>query len=208
MAMTKTTKKRMTAWGRPAGFAAAVALAAAGAVACSSARATETAKVDGSAPVERGRYLVGVMGCNDCHTPLKMGANGPEPDMARLLSGHPEQVGIMPPARLDAAWAWAGAGTNTAFAGPWGVSYAANLTPDQNTGLGIWTEEMFVNAIRTGRHMGTSRPIMPPMPWTSFRTATDADLKAVFAYLRTIPAISNHVPDGEPALPAAARSDD
>jgi len=65
------------------------------------------------------------------------------------------------------------AATNTAFAGPWGISYTMNLTPDRNTGLGIWTEDMFVKAIRTGRHMGTSREIMPPMPWPSFRNATD-----------------------------------
>ena len=92
----------------------------------------------------------------------------------------------------------AGAATNTAYSGPWGVSYAANLTPDQNTGLGIWTEEMFVSAIRTGRHMGVSRPIMPPMPWTVYRNLTDEDLKSVYAFLRTIPAIHNRVPEYEP----------
>jgi hypothetical protein len=74
------------------------------------------------------------------------------------------------------------------------VSFAANLTPDQNTGLGIWTEDMFVRAIRTGKHMGVSRPIMPPMPWPVFRNASDEDLKSIFAYLRTIPAVTNHVP--------------
>jgi hypothetical protein len=74
------------------------------------------------------------------------------------------------------------------------VSYAFNLTPDQNTGLGIWTEDMFIRAIRTGRHMGTSRPIMPPMPWPAFRNLNDADLTAIYAYLRSIPAIRNQVP--------------
>jgi hypothetical protein len=99
---------------------------------------------------------------------------------------------------------WAGAATNTAFTGPWGVSYAANLTPDQNTGLGIWDEKMFMTAIRTGRHMGTSRPIMPPMPWPAFRNASDDDLKAIYAYLRTIKPVTNHVPDVQPpAAPAA-----
>jgi hypothetical protein len=153
--------------------------------------------------IDRGRYLVAIMGCNDCHTPLKMGAHGPEPDMTRLLSGHPEQMGALPAAKPQGPWLWTGAATNTAFSGPWGISYAPNLTPDRNTGLGIWTEDMFVKAIRTGRHMGTSREIMPPMPWPSFRNATDEDLRSVFAYLQSLPPIANHVPDGQPAGPVA-----
>jgi hypothetical protein len=148
--------------------------------------------------VERGRYLVSIMACGDCHTPLKMGANGPEPDSARALSGHPEALKMTAPPAPHGAWLWSGAASNTAFAGPWGISYAANLTPDQNTGLGIWTEDMFVTAIRTGKHMGKSRPIAPPMPWESVRNATDADLKAIFAYLRTLTPIANHVPDYVP----------
>jgi len=75
------------------------------------------------------------------------------------------------------------------------MSFTANLTPDQNTGLGIWTEEMFVTAIREGKHMGTSRPILPPMPWPAFRNLNDEDLKALFAYLKTVPPIRNQVPD-------------
>src|SRR4051812_33729508 len=152
-----------------------------------------------SARVERGKYLVAVMGCNDCHTPLKIGAHGPEPDMTRFLTGHPEPMGPLPVARNQPGpWMWSGAATNTAFSGPWGVSYAANLTPDRNTGLGIWTEEMFVKAIRTGKHMGTSREILPPMPWPAFRNATDEDLKSVYAYLRTLKPVVNHVPDVTP----------
>jgi hypothetical protein len=146
--------------------------------------------------VERGRYLVAAIGCNDCHTPLKMTEKGPEPDTTRLLSGHPSAVKMpRPPKLADEHWTWAGAGTNTAFAGPWGVTFAANLTPDQNSGMGIWTEEMFVRALRTGRHMGTSRQIMPPMPWSAFKNLSESDLKSIYAYLRTIPPISNHVPD-------------
>jgi len=147
-------------------------------------------------PVERGKYLVTIVGCHDCHTPMRMGANGPEPDMTRMLSGHPESLILPPPPKTgDGPWAWMGAATNTAFAGPWGVTYAANLTPDELTGMKIWTEEMFVRSLREGRHMGTSRVIQPPMPWPWYRNMTDADLKAIYAYLRTIPAISNHVPD-------------
>ena len=144
---------------------------------------------------ERGAYLVMTMGCNDCHTPLKMGENGPEPDMSRMLTGHPEGV-VMPPApQLPAGpWLWVGAATNTAFAGPWGVSFTANLTPDPDTGLGKWTEKMFIDTLRTGRHQGIGRPVLPPMPWPVYGKATDDDLKAIYAYLRSLPPVKNHVP--------------
>jgi hypothetical protein len=82
----------------------------------------------------------------------------------------------------------------TASSGPWGNTYAANLTPDENTGLGIWTEEMFIGALRTGRHMGVSRPIQPPMPWQVYGRLPDEDLKAIYAYLRSIPPVHNRVP--------------
>jgi len=143
----------------------------------------------------RGEYLVKIMGCNDCHTPWKMGPEGPEPDMTRFLSGHPESIGPLPNAKASEPFLWSAFPTNTAFSGPWGVSYTFNLTPEPNTGLGIWTEEMFIKALRTGRHMGVSRPINPPMPWPAYRNASDEDLKAVYAYLRTIKPIVNHVPD-------------
>jgi len=159
----------------------------------------------GAVSAERGAYLVNTMGCHDCHTPFEMGPNGPEPNMTLALSGHPETVTMGPVPALDPAsgWAWGGAGTNTAFFGPWGVSYSANITSDENTGLGIWTEDMFVTAIREGKHMGTSRPILPPMPWPVFRNLTDDDLKSVFAYLKTVPAIANHVPEPVIAAPPA-----
>lgn len=154
--------------------------------------------------VERGAYLVRIMACNDCHTPFRMGPRGPEPDMDRMLSGHPEGLAMPPaPSLGDGPWVWAGAGTNTAFAGPWGVSFTANLTPDPETGLGGWTEETFFQAIRDGRHEGRGRPILPPMPWPMYRQATDEDLRAVFAYLQTIPAIRNRVP--APVDPAETR---
>lgn len=151
--------------------------------------------------VARGRYLATVAGCSDCHTPLKLGPDGPEPDSSRLLAGHPEELVMPPPEPAPGPWAWAGAGTNTAFAGPWGVSYASNLTPDDNTGIGIWTEEIFVNTLRSGRHWGVARPILPPMPWPNYARMTDEDLKAVYAYLRTVPPVHNLVPDSVPAPP-------
>jgi hypothetical protein len=161
----------------------------------------------GNTSVERGKYLVSIAGCNDCHTPFIMGSNGPEPDMTRMLSGHPQNAKLSKPPQIDLAsgWGWAGSATNTAFAGPWGTTYAANLTPDTMSGIGIWTEDIFVNAIRRGKHWGEARPIMPPMPWQVYRNMTDDDLKSVYAYLRTIPPVSNTVPDYEPP-PKPARS--
>jgi hypothetical protein len=159
--------------------------------------------------VERGKYLVTIMICNDCHTPYKMGPKGPEPDMSRMLSGHPEQMKMPPPPKPVGPWIASIAATNTAFAGPWGISYTSNLTPDKNTGLGVWTEDMFLKAMKTGKHMGTSREIQPLMPWPWIGQATDEDLKAIFAYLQSIPSIVNHVPDWEqppaPAPPPAAK---
>jgi hypothetical protein len=90
---------------------------------------------------------------------------------------------------------WTGAATNTAFAGPWGISYAANLTPDRLTGIGIWNEEVFVKTIRSGRHWGVARPILPPMPWQNVAGLTDEDLSSVYAYLRSIQPVRNQVPD-------------
>ena len=118
------------------------------------------------ARVERGAHLVRTMGCNDCHTPWKMGPRGPEPDMSRALTGHPEDL-VMPPAPAlpPGPWTWIGAATNTAFAGPWGVSFTANLTPDPETGLGKWTEAMFIQTMKTGRHEGKGRHLLPPMPY-------------------------------------------
>lgn len=151
-----------------------------------------------SPSIELGQHLVTVLACSDCHTPLKLGPHGPEPDTARLLSGHPHELVMPAPPRLgDGPWGWVGAATNTAYAGPWGVTYAPNLTPHETSGLGIWTERMFVDALRTGRHMGRSRPIQPPMPWMAYSALTDRELRSIYAYLRTIPPIDNLVPDYE-----------
>lgn len=149
-----------------------------------------------AAAVERGEYLVRIMSCHDCHTPWKVGPRGPEPDMSRALTGHPADLKMPPPPRLpEGPWGWLGAGTNTAFAGPWGVSFTANLTPDPETGLGKWTEQMFIAAMKTGRHEGKGRPILPPMPYFSVAELTDSDIKALFAYLQSLKPVKNRVPD-------------
>ena len=152
----------------------------------------------GGNPVDRGKYLVTTMGCNDCHTPWTMTANGPAPDMKRMLSGHPADFVVPPPPAASQAWPVAVAATNTGWAGPWGISFTANLTPDRETGLGAWTADEFVAALRTGRHQGRGREILPPMPWPFISQLGDDDLRAVFAYLQSIPAVVNKVPEPQP----------
>jgi mono/diheme cytochrome c family protein len=152
-------------------------------------------------PVERGKYLVTTMGCNDCHTPWKLGEKGPEPDMSRMLSGHPQGEKLPPPV-VQPPWGVVGSLDMTAWAGPWGISYTQNLTPDEETGTGAWTEQNFIQALRTGKHLGSGRDILPPMPWMWYGKMSDEDLKAIFAYLRTIPPIKNQVPDPVPPAPA------
>lgn len=159
-----------------------------------SAVAATTVAAATPSPAERGKYLTRIMGCNDCHTPWKMTDRGPEPDMSRELSGHPQDVSITKGATLSEPWALAFAGTNTAFSGDFGVSFTANLTPDPETGLGKWTAETFLAAIRNGRHEGQGRPLLPPMPWPMYKQATDEDLRAIFAYLQSLPPIKNRVP--------------
>jgi hypothetical protein len=167
-----------------------------GLAACGGAQST--AQQD---PVARGKYLVTTMGCNDCHTPFKMGANGPEPDMARMLSGHPEDIVIESAPSVGPPWMALGSQTFTAWAGPWGISFSANLTPDEETGIGAWDEQVFVSAMRNGKMMGAGRPLLPPMPWRWYGQMTDADLAAMFAYLKSIPPITNHVPEAVLAPP-------
>jgi mono/diheme cytochrome c family protein len=149
--------------------------------------------------VERGRYLVTVQDCNGCHTPFN--AKG-EPDMTRTLAGHPQSVSVPAGPRLPLQGGWIVAinETNTAWAGPWGVSFTSNLTPDRVTGIGAWTEQTFITSIRGGKKGGVGRELLPPMPWRMYAKLTDEDLRAIYAYLRTIPAVSNRVPN---ALPPA-----
>jgi mono/diheme cytochrome c family protein len=137
--------------------------------------------------IERGRYLVTISACHDCHSP-KIDARMTL-DEGRLLSGRPQTTA--PPlqdngeirASLDL----------TAWAGPWGNSYAANLTPDPETGLGSrYTEESFLRTIRTGRKP-EGEELAPPMPWTVYRNMTDEDLRSVYAYLMTLKPVRNNV---------------
>lgn len=153
-----------------------------------------------AARVKRGAELAAFGGCIDCHTPFKIGPNGPEKDMARGLSGHPADLALPPPPKLDGAWNWSGSGSMTAFAGPWGISYASNLTPDRETGIGAWSEKDFILAMRKGKHLGVGRPIMPPMPWQSIGSLPDRELRALFAYLKAQAPVTNKVPEYMPPV--------
>jgi hypothetical protein len=191
MKKSRIAKNGMTA------LALGVALTTGGVAAAKGKDAkAKDAKAD---PVARGAYIVSTSGCNDCHTPwvFNKDIGMPMPDMTRMLSGHPVG-GPETQAKLDPKTDLAFISADfTAFKLPFGTVYSANLTPDQETGMGTWTEDMFIKAMRTGMHLGAAsgRPILPPMPWQEFRNFTDEDLKAIFAFLKTIPAIHNPVPD-------------
>lgn len=144
---------------------------------------------------KRGEYLVAATGCHDCHTPFKMGPQGLEPDMSRALSGHQAGQQLPPPPAPNGPWIVAATGSFTAWAGPWGISYTQNITSDPETGIGNYTEEQFVMTIREGKKQGRGRALLPPMPWPVIRNFSDQDLKAIYAYLKTVTPIKNKVPD-------------
>jgi mono/diheme cytochrome c family protein len=120
------------------------------------------------AAIARGKYLVTIAGCNDCHTP---GYFFGKPDMARFLGG--SEVGFEIPGL--------------------GVFYGPNLTPDKATGLGDWTDAQIVAALQTGRRPD-GRMLAPIMPWHAFANLTKPDVDGIVAYLRTLPAVVHKVP--------------
>ena len=151
--------------------------------------------------IARGAYLVNVIGCDDCHSPKKMTPEGPVPDLDRRFSGHPSNEPLY---KIDknnigpGKWVFMN-NSLTAFVGPWGVSYAANLTPDE-TGMGNWTFDNFKTALREGKFKGIKdqRMLLPPMPWQNFKNLTDSDLRAMFEYFKTVKPIKNTVPNPIP----------
>ncbi len=153
-----------------AGVAGLLALAAMSA-AKPAAPAAPAGAAARKALLERGEYLTTTMGCNDCHTP---GTLYGAPDFKRRLSG-----------------------SELGWRGPWGVSFARNLTPDPETGLGYWSESEIVNALRTGVK-NDGKTLLPPMPWQSLAILTDADAHAIAAYLMSLPPVKHAVPDAVP----------
>ncbi|MDX8339873.1 c-type cytochrome [Draconibacterium sp. IB214405] len=160
----------------------------------------EPTELSGEELVARGEYLVTIMGCNDCHSPKRVGANGPELIPELLLSGYPGDRPI-----LDLATEMTQQGFATFYpdltgsAGPWGMSFAANLTPDA-TGIGTWSEEQFKKAMKEGKFKGLdgTRPLLPPMPSENFKDIKDEDVSAIFAYLKSLTPVKNVVPAAIP----------
>jgi mono/diheme cytochrome c family protein len=118
--------------------------------------------------IARGKYLVRVSGCNDCHTP---GYFFGKPDATRYLGG-----------------------SDVGFAIPnLGVFVGPNLTPDKTTGLGTWTTKQIVTALTTGK-LPDGRILAPIMPWRAFANYTKADAYAIAAYLKSLPPVDHKVP--------------
>jgi len=178
-------------------------------IACTSspAKSDNPVVISQDSLIKRGSYLVNAIGCDDCHSPKIFTDMGPVPDTTKLLSGHQDGLNIP---RVDTSLIGPGKwylsnGDLTSWVGPWGISFSANLTPDVQTGVGAWTEEMFIRAMRNGMHLGAGRPLLPPMPFMGLAGLNDEDLKSVFAYLKSIKPISNKVPDPVPPNEVAAR---
>ena len=151
--------------------------------------------------VERGRHLVQTGDCGICHTPKIFTEKGPVEDSSKLFMGHPADLAVpeVPVGALGPdKWGTIANPHFTAWAGPWGVSFASNLTPDNLTGSGAWTEEAFIQAMRNGKHLGRGRQILPPMPWQAVGHHTDEELKAMLAFFKSLPAIRNQVPQPIP----------
>jgi len=149
--------------------------------------------------IQRGRGLVAASNCSDCHSPkIQTPEDDLTPDPDKLMSGYPEGTPLpdLPYENIGTeGWESVVYTTDmTLWAGPWGVSFAANLTPDKETGIGNWTPEMFINTMRTGKHMGMGRDLIAPMPWEDYANYSDEDLMVIYAYLRTLTPIKNRVP--------------
>lgn len=175
-----------------------LAVCSAGLAACGDVKSTteEAPLMSEAQMVKRGEYLVNGMGCDDCHSPKRMGAQGPEVIPELRLSGYPADRPIIKPDEKNLQQGFTLFSADLTLAvGPWGTSFAANLTPDA-TGIGAWMEHNFITAIRTGKIKGleNGRPMLPPMPWVNYKNLTDEDLKAMFAYLKSLPAVANRVP--------------
>jgi hypothetical protein len=171
---------------------------------CTSNQSTETVgtAISKDSMIKRGSYLVNGMGCDHCHSPKVFGEHGPETDMTRRLSGHPAgSLELDVDSNIIKKGMIIFSGDLTTFVGPWGQSYAANLTNDE-TGIGNWTIENFRRAIKQGLFHGMegSRTLLPPMPWDAFRNLNDDDLDAIFAFLKSTKPIKNIVPNAKPPL--------
>ena len=124
--------------------------------------------------VQRGEYLVELLGCGSCHTD---GALEGAPNMERALAG--SSIGIAYTNPLDTEIP--------------GIVFPPNITPDEDTGIGLWSDEQIENAIRAGlgRHAGRRIAVMP---WQGYAKMTDEDVTAIVGYLRSIEPVHHKVP--------------
>ncbi len=170
---------RWTRWTvQISGLATLIAIVAT--LSCATTAEKTPAPMTQAEKLERGEYLTTIQGCNDCHTP---GTFYGDPDFNRKLSG-----------------------SELGWVGPWGTTYARNLTPDPETGLGNWSEDDIVKALRTGQRADGS-VVLPPMPWQMFSNLTDEDAYAIAAYLKSLPVVSHKVPDKLPPGTKPAKND-
>ena len=162
--------------------------------------AATAVKKDSAAMVLRGEYLVNSIGCDDCHSPKRMGPHGPEIIAELRFSGFPGNGQLPPVDTTEVKKGWIlFAPDLTSAVGPWGASFGANISSD-GSGIGNWKEENFIRALREGKYKGlvNSRPLLPPMPWTVYKNMNDDDLKSIFAYLKTSKPVNNAVPAPKP----------
>lgn len=175
-----------------------ISMATATFIACknSSAEISQPEPISNDSLIRRGSYLVNAMGCDDCHSPKRFGPNGPELIEDQRFAGHlaNSPVGKVDPNVFKNGWILLGM-DGTSAVGPWGISFAANISSDP-TGIGNWSEEQFLRAIREGKAKGLAegRPLLPPMPWFVYKNLTDDDIRSIFAYLKTSKPVSNVVP--------------
>lgn len=169
-------------------------------ISCEHRKTLSTAVISNDSLVKRGAYLVNAMGCDDCHSPKRMGEHGPEIIPELRFSGYPS---TRPLAKADSnvlkqGWALFGPDLTNAV-GPWGMSFAANISSD-DTGIGTWSEQQFLKSIREGKLKGLdgSRSLLPPMPWFSYKNLDDTDLRSIFAYLKSSKPVENVVPAPKP----------
>ncbi len=153
-----------------------------------------------SSDIERAKLLVSEYGCISCHTPKIETSVGFIPDPNRLLSGHSQSDEDLPniPEGLigDKLWAGIYSKSLTAWAGPWGIRFAANLTPHKETGIGNWSKQNFISTIRLGIHTTSlARELVPAMPWRDISKLGDDDLGAIYSYLMSLRPVNNKVPE-------------
>ena len=138
--------------------------------------------------LQHGKYIASIAGCMDCHTPLKAEYQDPTQYSLEQL----QTISFNAVAALDESKLLAGG--RPFDLGPAGVLFTRNLTPDNETGLGAWTDDQIKVAIKTGIS-DEGRILFPVMPYHVYSGMADADLDAVIAYLRSVNAVSNQIPE-------------